>query len=46
MIHLTNCHGEWNILLAILSSAPIIGVWIKHRLSTHNHDGELESVKK
>ena len=40
MEHLTNCHGEWNALIAILSSAPFIGVWVKHKLSTHNNGEE------
>ena len=45
MQHLLNCHGEWNILLAILSSAPIIGIWIKHKLSAHNHEEKPGSDK-
>ena len=28
--HLTNCHGEWNMLFALLGSVPIVGVWFKH----------------
>ena len=27
--HLFNCHGEWQILLAALGSAPIVGVWFR-----------------
>ena len=40
--HLSNCHGEWNALFAIISSAPIMGVWVKHKLSTRNCGGENE----
>ena len=25
--HLTNCHGEWNFLLAAIGSIPFIGAW-------------------
>ncbi len=27
--HLSNCHGELNILLALLGSIPIFGAWFK-----------------
>ncbi len=27
--HLANCHGEWNMLFALLGSIPLIGVWFK-----------------
>jgi cellulase/cellobiase CelA1 len=27
--HLFNCHGEWQILLTALGSAPIVGVWFR-----------------
>ncbi len=30
--HLTNCHGEWNTLFALLGSVPFVGVWIKSKL--------------
>jgi hypothetical protein len=29
--HLANCHGEWNLLFALLGSVPIIGAWIQSR---------------
>ena len=32
MEHLTNCHGEWTFLFAMLSSVPIVGVWIRSKL--------------
>ena len=41
--HATNCHGEWNLLLAIVSAMPFVGVCIKMALSRHkgdNHDKE------
>tara|TARA_R100001443_G_scaffold116986_1_gene139385 strand:+ start:4937 stop:5047 length:111 start_codon:yes stop_codon:yes gene_type:complete len=28
MEHLANCHGEWNLLFALLGSIPVIGAWI------------------
>jgi hypothetical protein len=40
MQHLLNCHGEWNMLIAIASSVPFISVWIKHTISTHKHEEE------
>jgi len=30
--HVTNCHGEWNILLAALGSIPFVGVWLRTKL--------------
>ena len=32
MEHLLNCHGEWNALFAVLSSLPILGVWVRAKL--------------
>jgi hypothetical protein len=28
MEHLSNCHGEWNFLFALLGSIPFIGAWM------------------
>jgi hypothetical protein len=36
MEHLTNCHGEWNTLFAMLSTLPIIGIYIKSKLGGTN----------
>ena len=36
MEHLTNCHGEWNALFAVLSSLPIVGIYIKSKLGGTN----------
>tara|TARA_R110001632_G_scaffold156563_1_gene274930 strand:+ start:222 stop:338 length:117 start_codon:yes stop_codon:yes gene_type:complete len=33
MEHLTNCHGEWNALIAMVYSVPFIGMWIKLKLN-------------
>tara|TARA_Y100000593_G_scaffold77518_1_gene143554 strand:- start:2791 stop:2922 length:132 start_codon:yes stop_codon:yes gene_type:complete len=30
--HLTNCHGEWNALLALAGSTPLVGVWLRSKL--------------
>ena len=39
MQHLTNCHGEWNILFAMASSLPIMGVYIKSKIGgSHEND--------
>ena len=40
MEHLTNCHGEWNMLFAAIGSVPIIGVWIKFKLQTWENGNE------
>ena len=32
MEHLLNCHGEWIMLLSLLSSLPFIGVWFRSKL--------------
>ncbi len=31
MEHLSNCHGEWNFLVAALYSLPIVGIYIKSK---------------
>ena len=36
MEHLINCHGEWNALFAMLSSLPLVGIYIKSKLGGHN----------
>ena len=36
MEHLTNCNGEWNALFAVLSSLPIVGIYIKSKLGGTN----------
>jgi len=38
MEHLTNCHGEWNALFAMITSLPILGVWIKLKLGGTNDE--------
>lgn len=32
MEHLTNCHGEWNALIALASSIPFAGVWLRSQI--------------
>ena len=32
MEHLINCHGEWNALFAMISSLPILGIYIRSKL--------------
>jgi len=36
MEHLANCHGEWNALIAMISSLPFIGIWAKSKLGGTN----------
>jgi len=36
MEHLMNCHGEWNALIALVSSMPFIGIWAKSKLGGNN----------
>jgi len=31
--HLTNCHGEWNAAIALVASVPLIGLWLKLKIS-------------
>lgn len=30
--HLSNCHGEWNALLAAIGSLPFVGLWLRFQL--------------
>ena len=30
--HLSNCHGEWNFIIAMIGSIPFVGLWIKAKL--------------
>jgi len=36
MEHLINCHGEWNVLFAMLTSLPLVGIYIKSKLGGTN----------
>jgi len=38
--HLANCHGEWNILLALLSSIPFIGIWFRQKFKKSKDEEE------
>lgn len=31
--HLSNCHGEWNAIIALLGSAPFFGAWIRVKIN-------------
>lgn len=37
MEHITNCHGEWNFLIATLYSLPFLGVYIKSKFKGSSH---------
>ena len=30
--HMSNCHGEWNFLLAAIGSIPFAGAWLKYNI--------------
>ena len=36
MEHLTNCHGELNALIAVISSLPLVGVWARSKFGGKN----------
>mgnify|MGYP003121377356 FL=1 len=36
MEHLANCHGEWNALIALVSSLPLIGIWVRSKFGGKN----------
>jgi hypothetical protein len=38
MNHLMNCHGEWNMMFALASSTPIMGIWIRMKIKEKKHD--------
>ena len=38
MQHLTNCHGEWNMLFALVSSIPFMGLYIKSKIGGNNEN--------
>ena len=47
--HLSNCHGEWNILFAALGSIPFIGVWLRaklHKLTKKEKDNESRRLSQ
>ena len=43
--HLTNCHGEWNALIAAASSLPLIGVWLRVKLNKSNYENKDQGNK-
>ena len=42
MEHLSNCHGEWNLILGAIYSLPFIGVWFKLKLTRNKGDGDVD----
>ena len=38
--HLTNCHGEWNALFALIGSTPLVGVWLRSKFQKEVLDGD------
>ena len=41
MEHLTNCHGELNIILTTIYSLPFVGLWIKLKFTKKDQKNEL-----
>ena len=42
--HLFNCHGEWNLLIALFGSLPFVGLWLKMKIQNfHSKDEEDEN---
>ena len=41
--HLSNCHGEWNFLLAAMGSIPFIGVWLRAKIQNIRKRGSNAS---
>jgi len=38
MNHFMNCHGEWNLLFAMASTVPILGIYIRSKLGGTNEN--------
>ena len=36
--HLSNCHGEWNVLFYTLASLPVIGAWARSKIREKEPD--------
>jgi len=30
--HLSNCHGEWNAIIALIGGIPFIGAWLRFHM--------------
>jgi len=43
--HLSNCHGEWNALLALVGSIPFIGTWLRFNLQK-SRQGKKENENR
>ena len=43
--HLSNCHGEWNIVFTVMGSLPLVGAWIKFKFQKplQNNDQDFSS---
>ena len=43
--HLFNCHGEWHFLLAMGSSVPFVGYYLRDKfLEVDNEEGGFSRV--
>ncbi len=39
--HFSNCHGELNALMALITSFPLIGMWFSAQFWSTHEDGEV-----
>ena len=42
MEHLSNCHGEWNLILGAIYSVPFLGVWLRGRVYRNENKKNLQ----
>lgn len=40
MQHILNCHGEWTFIAVVIAQLPLIGLWVKSRLSERKGFGD------
>jgi hypothetical protein len=38
--HLSNCHGEWNALIALAGSIPFVGAWLTLKIQKRRKTGD------
>ena len=36
--HLMNCHGEWQAVIAIVGSLPLVGAWLREKFTPEERD--------
>ena len=43
--HLSNCHGEWNMLIAVAGSIPFVGAWLRLKLESRRKKEGLDGSR-